>query len=319
MIAESRFLITGGAGFIGSHLTDYLVKRGAEVICYDNFSKQYNGKLKNMNKRYGVKNHRLIKGDILNSEELSKEMKGIDVIFHLAAQPGVRYSLINPVEVSRINIDGTINVLEAARRSDIKKIIFASSSSVYGNPRYLPVDEQHPREPISPYGLSKLVGEEYCNLYARLYGMNISVLRYFTVYGPRQRQDMAIYKFVESILKDKSPIVYGDGEQTRDFTFIDDIVQGTILAAKYEKKGINIFNIGGGRRISVNNLLDLIIKFCEKEKVVEPIYQQKKLGDVVDNHADINKAIKTLGYNPQTTLEIGLRKFIDWYVKQAKL
>ncbi len=318
MVANDRFLITGGAGFIGSHLADSLVYKDAEVTCYDNFRKDYNENTKNVNKSYGRKNYHLIKGDILNSEKLYKEMIDVDIIFHLAAKPGVRYSLTNPVEVSRINIDGTVSVLEAARRSDIKKIIFASSGSVYGNPRYLPVDEEHPRRPISPYGLSKLAGEEYCNLYAKLYGMNIFVLRYFTVYGPRQRSDMAIHKFVDLIFKEKAPKIYGDGEQTRDFTYIDDIVQGTILAAECEKKGINIFNIGSGRRISVNDLINLIIKFCNKQRVAKPIYQEKKLGDVEDNHADINKAIRTLGYNPQTSLEIGLPRFIDWYIKQTK-
>ncbi len=311
-LKNCRVLITGGSGFIGSHLADLLIEMKNIVTCYDNFNEYYSGKERNLQKNMSNPNHTLVKADILDFDELLKTVKCNDVIFHLAAQPGVRYSLENPLEVSRINIDGTINVLEASRLADVRNIVFASSSSVYGEAEYLPIDESHPTNPISHYGVSKLSAEKYCKVYGELYGINISILRYFTAFGPRQRPDMAIHKFVKSILNGKSPIIYGDGNQTRDFTYISDIITGTILAAE-NNQGVDFYNLGGGHRISVNTLIHHLLHICNKDTILKPKYEGKKIGDVEDTHADISKASKILGYIPKVTLEDGLMNFVNWY------
>jgi len=308
-----RTLITGGAGFIGSNLADNLLRIGSKVVCFDNFNTYYSDKEKNVQHNLDHSNYRLVKSDILDLKSLQKTLKDIDIIFHLAAQPGVRYSLQHPFEVSQINIGGTINVLEAARLADVNKFIFASSSSVYGNPKYLPLDELHPTEPISPYGLSKLTAEKYCELYGNQYGMKILILRYFTVYGPRQRPDMAIHKFVKSISDGKSPTIYGNGEQTRDFTYISDIVDGTLLAAEKTVPTSCIFNLGGGNRVSVNKLIHLLNEIYGKTHFVKPLYEPDNPGDVIDTNANVGKASKFLGYKPKISLKEGLRNFMEWF------
>ena len=308
-----RILVTGGAGFIGSHLADALLEMNNTVINYDNFSPYYSGKERNVKQNLKNEKYHLIKADIMDFENLLQAMEGVDVVFHLAAQPGVRYSAEHPLEVSQVNIGGTINVLEAARQRRVRKIIYASSSSIYGNLKYMPVSEEHPLNPISPYGVTKLAGERYCQVYAKLHGMDIVTLRYFTVYGPRQRPDMAIYKFVVRILENKAPIVYGDGTQTRDFTYIDNIIQGTIAAAVVEGQAGEVFNLGGGRRTSVNDLLERLLKLCGKEDVIRPIYEQAKLGEVGDTHSDISKARRILNYEPKKSLEECLSSFIEYY------
>lgn len=318
MAKKSESLITGGAGFIGSNLADKLLNSGTKVICYDNFNSYYFGKERNIEKNLDNSNYRLVKGDILDLKSLSETAKEAEIIYHLAAQPGVRYSIQNPVEVSHININGTINVLEAMRLADVKRLVFASSSSVYGKPQHLPIQETHPTDPISPYGASKLAAEKYCELYGELYGFSISILRYFTAYGPRQRPDMAIHKFVKTILADQNPIIYGDGAQTRDFTYIDDIVQSTVLAAEKMMSGVHIFNIGGGQRISINDLIQRLISLCGKKDNIMPIYESKMFGDMSDTHADIGMASRLLGYKPITSLKEGLNNFIDWYNSSFK-
>jgi len=308
-----KVLVTGGAGFIGSHLADKLLERHNIVVAYDNFSPYYSGKERNVRNNVDNPNYHLVKADILDFGALSQAMKDVDVVFHLAAQPGVRYSIEHALEVSQINVSGTVNVLEAARQKRVRKVVYASSSSVYGNPKCMPVGEEHPLDPISPYGVSKLAAEKYCQVYRRLYEMDIVILRYFTVYGPRQRPDMAIHRFVDQIFESKAPVVYGDGKQTRDFTYIDDIVVGTIKAAEIEGYAGEAFNLGGGHRVSVNDLLKRLIKLCRKENVVKPIYEHAKLGDVTDTHADISKARRILGFEPKTDVEGGLRNFIEWH------
>lgn len=308
-----KVLVSGGAGFIGSHLADKLLERRNIVVCYDNFSPYYSGKETYVRNNLNNPSYHLVKADVMDFEALSQAMKDVDVVFHLAAQPGVRYSVEHPLEVSQINVGGTINILEAARQRRVRKIVYASSSSVYGNPECMPISEEHPLHPISPYGASKLAGEKYCKVYQRLYGMDTVILRYFTVYGPRQRPDMAIFRFVKQISEGKRPVVYGDGKQTRDFTYVDDVVAGTIAAAQTEGYAGEAFNLGGGHRISVNDLLQRLIKLCGKEDVVKPIYERAKSGDVKDTHADISKAKKILDYKPEKDLEDGLRSFIEWY------
>jgi len=214
-----------------------------------------------------------------------------------------------------VNTLGTINLLKAVLEQNVKKLIFASSSSVYGEPRYLPLDEKHPTNPVSPYGVSKLCAEKYCRLYHKLYSKNIVILRYFTVYGPRQRPDMAIHKFAKLIVQGKPPIIYGDGLQSRDFTYVDDIVNGTILASENDDATGQIFNLASGSKITVNKLVKLLIRLLEKGEI-KPIHTETQLGDVSHTHADITKAKSVLGYQPKMSLSQGLKTFVRWYSKK---
>ena len=304
-------LVTGGAGFIGSHLVDRLIEMDNHVIVYDNFDDFYLGKEKNIQNHLNNSNFTLINADILDYERLVNATNNIDIIFHLAAQAGVRYSLEYPLKTNTINTTGTLNVLRAAKQNNIKKIIFASSSSVCGDPQYMPVDEKHPTNPVSIYGASKLIGEKYCQILS-----NAIILRYHTVYGPRQRPEMAIHKWIRGLFANEAPIIYGDGEQTRDFTYIDDIIDGTLQAAETEGIEKEIFNLGSGRNISVNKLINLLLKLTNKEEI-KPIYSSPKVGDVPDTYADITKAKNILGYSPDVALENGIQQFIEWYKFQT--
>mgnify|MGYP001051195653 FL=1 len=251
-LSHRRALVTGGAGFIGSHLVERLLEMENEVVCLDSLSTYYTGKEDNIKECLPQKRFHFVRGDILDTPSLLAAAAGCEFVFHLAAQPGVRYSLEHPEEVTRVNVEGTINVLEASRRIDAKRLIFASSSSVYGVPRYLPINEDHPTEPLSPYGASKLCAEEFCRSYSRLHGIDVAILRYFAAYGPRQRPDMAIRKFVSAVLDGTSPTIFGTGDQTRDFTYVDDIVAGTLLAASASSANSTILNLGSGRSVKVS-------------------------------------------------------------------
>jgi len=304
-----NILLTGGAGFIGSHLVDRLSDTENDIIVLDNFSKYYSGKEDNIRGWRRKNNIKLVYGSILDKNKLNELTENIGIVVHLAAQPGVRYSIKHPLEVARININGTINVLEACVKNDVKKFVFGSSSSVYGDVKKLPAREDYICNPISPYGASKLAGEKYCYYYSKIYGIKIPMLRFFTVYGPRQRPDMAINKFVDSVMKEKTTMVYGDGSQTRDFTYIDDIVDGIILAIKKNIK-TDAFNLGGGNNISVNELISLIAEYTEKK--VEIRYIEKQKGDVKDTLADNTKSRKVLKWKPKTDIRCGLKKYVEW-------
>ncbi len=306
-------MVTGGGGFIGSNLTDRLLELKNDVIVYDNFDDYYVGKRENLKKAMNDLHFKLIEADILDYETLSNSMKEIDVVFHLAAQAGVRFSHQQPWKTNKINVDGTLNILLASQKNDVKKIVIASSSSVYGVPHYLPCDENHPTQPISIYGASKLVSETYCDTFFRVFKLPISILRYHTVYGPRQRPDMAIFKFTQLLMQDKPPKIFGDGNQSRDFTFVSDVVDGTILAAEKEESVGEKFNIGGGERITVNSVVELIKKFTGKTDI-NPIYSSSQLGDVPDTYANIEKAKEYLGYKPKRSFREGLKIFVDWYL-----
>lgn len=307
-----KIMITGGSGFIGSHLVDKLIVMGNKVIVYDNFDEYYKGKEENVRRHFRDSNFTLIRADILDHESLCRAMKGVDVIFHLAAQPGVGFSEENPVKTNTVNTTGTLNVLNAAKKMGVKKVIFASSSSVYGLPEYMPMDERHPTNPISVYGASKLAAEKYVRIYNGLPNLSTVILRYHSVYGPRQRPDMAIRKWTQQLFENKPPIIYGDGEQTRDFTYIDDIVEGTLKAAEIDGVEGETFNLGKGSRVSVNNVVRLLIKRIGKEDI-DPIYTKPRPGDVSGTHADISKARKLLGYDPTATLNDGIKWFVRWF------
>ena len=317
MIKNKNILITGGAGFIGTNLFEVLIKEQNYIVIIDNFNKYYNGKEENLAEvTSGYKNLKdflLIKGDLLDTTIYEKINCDLDIIFHLAAQPGVRYSIQNAAEVSNNNIKGSINILEYALKGNVKKVINASSSSVYGNPIYTPCDEDHPKNPISPYAVSKLCGELYTNYYYREYGLSATSLRFYTVYGPRGRPDMAIRKFFELILKNKEINIYGDGEQLRDFTYVSDIVNGLILSAEKTQSSGQIFNLGCSNPITVNDLVRKMFNIANKPRNVKYIDKQK--GDVEITHSDTNKAKKMLNFQPQIKIDEGLQMSYDWIIK----
>ncbi|MCK4236306.1 MAG: GDP-mannose 4,6-dehydratase [Candidatus Krumholzibacteria bacterium] len=313
----ARYLITGGAGFIGSHLSELLLQEDNFVIIIDNFNNYYHGKeeqLEDITKGYEIsKDYDLIKGDLLNNSIYKKIDYEIEYIFHLAAQAGVRYSIENVAEVTNNNIVSTVNIFEYALKSNIQKVVFASSSSVYGNPIYTPLNEVHPKNPISPYAVSKLCGEVYADLYFREYNLPVTSLRFYTVYGPRGRPDMAIRKFFNLILQDKQITIYGDGEQLRDFTYVSDIVNGLILSAEKKESEGEVFNLGCSNPIKVNNLVDKMYYIVNKPKKVK--YIEKQQGDVDITYSNTEKAKKILGYYPQVNIDEGLRKTYEWQKK----
>ncbi len=314
---EINALVTGSAGFIGSTLCEKLLNYGCNVTGLDNFNDYYQGKNDNISKVTKNENFTQINGDILNFENLSNAMANIDLVFHLAAQPGVRFSLENPTITNKINTEGTLNVLEAAKKNNVKKFINASSSSIYGNPNYTPVDEEHPLQPISIYGVSKLAAEKYCFIYSKLYDFEVVSLRYHTVYGPRGRPDMAIFKWVDSLFNKKPIILFGDGNQTRDMTYVDDIVNGTILASITENISGESFNLASGRRVSMNFVIEQLSALTKMNPEIN--YEKLRIDDAKDTHGNIDKAKKILGYEPKTSIENGLKLTIDWYKQQFQI
>lgn len=299
-------LITGGAGFIGSHLCDKLLSFDHKVICLDNFDDYYSPEIKRKNilKLLNNDNFTLIEGSILD-EKLLKSIileHSVDYIFHEAAQPGVSISVKYPMKPFETNTRGTLNVLNAALDSSVKKIINASSSSVYGKTYYLPYDERHPTEPISPYGVSKLAAEHYCRIYYELYGLKTTSLRYFTVYGPKMRPDLAISIFIKNALNNEPLMIFGDGSKTRDFTYVDDIIEANLLSISNGDG--EIFNIGGGHRISIQELAENIINFTDSKSIIS--YSESVKGDAQNTHSDSSFAKKKLNWEPKTTLKDGI-------------
>jgi len=305
-----KTLVTGGAGFIGSHLAGKLLKEGHEVVCLDNFDPYYDPSLKYENIREFRNNEKfeLIEGDIRDKELMKKIITdGVDYIFHNAAQAGVRISVNEPLKPNDININGTLNILWNSLGSGIKKIIFASSSSVYGKAVYLPFDEKHPNIPVSPYGVSKLAAEHYCRVFNEIYGLKTTSLRYFTVYGPRMRPDLAISIFTKKALRCEDIEIFGDGTYTRDFTYIDDVVEANMNAMT--KGDGEIFNIGGGNRITISELAELIIDITGSSSGLK--FSQTVKGDAMHTWASIEKAKSEMGWEPKTGIRDGIKKYID--------
>lgn len=320
MIArDSRILVTGGLGFIGSHLVEKLLDKENSVTVYDNFDDFYPGKDENAKILSQKKGLKLVRGDILDVDALASVVKGKDLIFHLAGQAGIRYCNEQPLKANRVNVDGTLNVLTTAKEHKIRKIVCASSSSIFGDPVYLPIDEKHPTNPNSPYGVSKLAAEQYCRVFSRVYGMKISCMRYFSVYGPRGRPDQVIYAFAKRIAEGKEPLIYGDGEQTRDFTFVSDIVDATILAMEKDEADNEVFNIGHGSRITINQLVKKVISGMKVSVSVHPVYEEKSKGDFPDTEANNDKARRLLGWDPHVTVDEGLELFLDWFQENRQI
>lgn len=310
-----KILITGAAGFIGSHTCESLIKNGNSIIGVDNFDSFYSYKLKELNlEQLNQKsNFRFYKADIRDDKALNQIFSSnqVDVVIHLAAKAGVRPSIESISEYYDVNINGTISLLESMRKNGIKKMVFASSSSIYGNNQKVPFSEDDRVDnPISPYASTKKSGELLCHVYSHLYNFDITCLRFFTVYGPRQRPDLAIHKFTKLIQENKPIPFYGDGSSSRDYTYIEDIVNG-ISCALNHLEGYKIYNLGESKVITLKKLVEVIETILGKKALLNQLPMQQ--GDVSRTFADISKAKAEIGYNPAYDFETGMKKFVDWY------
>ena len=308
-----RILITGGAGFIGSHLCEKYTKEGHTVICLDNFM---SGNLTNIRHLLDYRNFKLVKGDIGDFDLLEKVMRDVDVVFHLAAQIHVDRSYIEPKLTYEVNVMGTQNVLEVARLYDAKRVIHASTSEVYGSALYAPIDENHPLNAPHPYGASKIAADRMCYAYIQTYGMNISIVRCFNIFGPRQRDigyGGVISIFTRRVLNDVPPIIYGDGTQTRDYTYINDVVRAYDLVLNHNGPITEPINFGTGKEVSIIDLANKIIDLCGKNGEIKPVHVEPRIGEVKRLIADATKAGELLKWVPKYKLEEGLKDFIQWY------
>jgi nucleoside-diphosphate-sugar epimerase len=306
-MTTSKWLVTGGAGFIGSHLVQELVRRNHDVRVVDNLSSGLRD-----NVPAGVE---LVVGDLADPEIARKAVAGCSLVLHQAARPSVPRSVQDPVGSNRANVTATVELLMAAREAGIKRLVFAGSSSVYGNAAALPKREDMPTEPLSPYALQKLVSEEYCRLFTRLYGFETVTTRYFNVFGPRQQPGSpysgVISLFIEALVQGRSPLVLGDGGQTRDFTYVGDVVAGVIAAAEAPGVAGEVINVAAGGRISLLDLIETLQRILRSN--VAPTFGPIREGDVRDSQADITKAKRLLGFAPSVSLEEGLRRTVAWY------
>ncbi len=305
-----RYLVTGGAGFIGSNTVDELVSRGHSVVVLDDLSGGKDDNLAEIRNKITI-----IKGSITDIEVVRKAMHEAEYVLHLGARTSVPRSVKDPLETNRINIEGTLNVLVAAKEMKVKRVVFAASSSAYGETPTLPKVETMQPQPISPYGVTKYVGELYSQAFLKCYGLETVSLRYFNIFGPRQDPSSpysgVLAKFCTAFLEDKQPVVFGDGEQTRDFTFVDNAVHANLLACEAPNVAGKVFNVGCGDRISLNQVLAALRKIIGKP--LEAKYEPPREGDIRDSQADISEARQFLGYDPQVGFEEGLRITFDWY------
>lgn len=309
-----KILVTGGAGFIGSHLCEKLLSQNHKVICLDNFDPYYSYQIKkrNIKNLLNRNDFTLIEEDIRNKKclEIIFKKQEFDKIVHLAAKVGIRPSLKNPIAYEDVNIRGTLNLLELCKEHEVDNFIFGSSSSIYGIAYKTPFSEKHSTNPISPYGVTKRACELFCYSYAHLYDMNISCLRFFTVYGPRQRPDMAIHKFTRLIDQVKEIQLYGDGSSKRDYTYISDIIDG-IVGALNNRCAFKIFNLGNSKAVELRYVISLIENNLDKKATIKLMPDQ--LGDVPLTCANIAQSQMLLNYNPKVSIENGIKRFIEWY------
>ncbi|WP_225335250.1 SDR family oxidoreductase [Halomicrobium urmianum] len=311
-------LVTGGAGFIGGHLAERFVADGHDVIVLDNLDPFYHLDIK----RHTIDVHRetaadgggsyeFVEGDVRDADLVDDLVGRADYIYHQAAQAGVRPSVEDPRKYDEVNVDGTLNLLDAARDTGVERFVMASSSSVYGKPRYLPYDEEHPTTPVSPYGASKLAAERYACAYSEVYDLPAVALRYFTVYGPRMRPNMAISNFVSRCMNDEPPVIYGDGTQTRDFTFIDDVVEANVELLTNDAADGEAMNVGSTDNIEIKTLAEEIRDQLAPD--LELVYEERHDADAEHTHAGTDKAEELIGYEPTHTIREGVSEFIDWY------
>jgi nucleoside-diphosphate-sugar epimerase len=304
----ASYLVTGGAGFIGSHLAEELLRRGQRVRVVDSL---ITGKRRNLEPLGGAE---FVEGDLADPSVAAAAVKGMDYVLHQAAIPSVPRSVKDPVTSNRANIDASLNVLVAARDAGVRRLVYAGSSSAYGNTPTLPKREDMPPNPLSPYALQKLVAEQYCQMFTRLYGLETVTIRYFNVFGPRQDPGSpysgVISLFSTALLDGRQPVIYGDGEQTRDFTYIANVVDGVLRACEAADASGEVINVATGGRVSLNDLLRTMNRIVGTN--IEAIYKEPREGDVRDSQADISKARRLLGYAPLVNLEEGLRRTLDW-------
>lgn len=310
-------LVTGGAGFIGGNIAESAAGAGHDVTVLDNFEPYYDIRLKEHNVEIGREaaetdgSYELVEGSVTDEVLVNELVADADVIYHQAAQAGVRTSVEEPKKVNEYNVTGTLNLLEAIREHGVDRFVNASSSSVYGKPEYLPYDEEHPNEPVSPYGASKLTAEHYTRIYNEVHDLPTVSLRYFTVYGPRMRPNMAISNFVSRCINGKPPVVYGDGSQTRDFTFIDDIVDANLKLLSDSSADGEIMNIGSTDNIEILSLAETVRDEIDPSLEIE--FADRHESDAEHTHADIPKANKLIGYEPSRDIREGVKEFIKWY------
>lgn len=307
-----RVLLTGGAGFIGSHVLEALLLRGDSVTVVDDFNPYYDPALKRGHLA-GIRGFALVEGDLRDPDLAARAVREskADAIIHLAGQGGVRPSLAQPALYNAVNTGATLNLLEACRQEGVRRFVFGSSSTVYGETSRVPFrEDETDLRPISPYGVSKLVAEHYVRVAHRLHGLRTTVLRFFSVYGPRQRPDMAFHTFARLLREGREVPVFGDGSSRRDYTYVDDTVQG-VLAAVDRDEGFEIYNIAESRTVDLNTVLGLLEKHLGRRAVRKTLPEQP--GDVKQTHADITKARQRLGYDPRTPVEEGIRRFADWF------
>ena len=305
-----RYLVTGGAGFIGSNTVDELVRRGHSVVVLDDLSSGREDNLAEIRNKITF-----IKGSITDIEVVRKVMHEAEYVLHLGARTSVPRSVKDPLETNKINIEGTLNVLVAAKELKVKRVVFAASSSAYGETPTLPKTEAMQPQPISPYGVTKYVGELYCQTFGRCYGLENVALRYFNIFGPRQDPGSpysgVLAKFCTAFLEDVQPLVFGDGEQTRDFTYVDNAVQANLAACEAPNASGKVFNVGVGGRVSLNEVLRELAKITGKTLAAK--YEPPRDGDIRDSQADISQARETLGYDPPVSFEEGLARTFEWY------
>jgi len=305
-----RYLVTGGAGFIGSNIVDELVRRGHDVVVLDDLS---SGKRTNLEQVAGKVDLQV--GSITDLDTIQKACESADYVIHLAARTSVPQSVKDPIESNRINIDGTLNVLVASRDAKVRRVVFAASSSAYGESPILPKVETMQPAPISPYGVTKYVGELYAQVFGRVYGLENACVRYFNVFGPRQdptsQYSGVLSRFMLAVLEGKKPVIYGDGEQSRDFTFIENVVDETLRACEAPDASGRVFNGGTRSRITLNQVIGLLAKISGQP--IEAVYGPPRSGDIRDSQADIFLARRVLGYEPKVHFEEGLRRTWEWY------
>ena len=303
------YLVTGGAGFIGSHIAEELVRRGERVRVVDSL---ITGKRHNLAHLPGVE---FIEGDLADIDVATRAVAGVDFVLHQAAIPSVPRSVLDPIASHRANVDASLNVLVAARDARVKRLVYAGSSSAYGESETLPKTESMPTGPLSPYALQKLVAEQYCQLFTRLYGLETVTTRYFNVFGPRQDPSSpysgVISLFISALCDGRPPTVYGDGEQTRDFTYVANVVDGVLRACHAENVSGQVINVATGGRISLNQLFRTVRDLVGAKQA--PLYAETRAGDIRDSQADIEKARRLLGYQPTVSFEDGLKKTVEWY------